>query len=120
VTIDYEFDRGRLIKSNFNEQVDLKSLTSRTQETYQLGDLIHMLQTSMTNGNQDLQKVFDTIKSSRMDSPYRHSDYIYEANIQGIAKARADCRAEMIKIVDEVRRGNFDLPTILTRRRLTK
>ncbi|MCJ1397772.1 hypothetical protein MMC11_000968 [Xylographa trunciseda] len=102
ITVEYDLGRGRLEKSDYNEPLDVKALNRHGKKKDPYADILTMVQ----NGKEkDPEIVLEEIKKAlgktKPESHY-HTDFVYPPTLQGLEKARTDCRVEMIKIVKEV------------------
>lgn len=98
----FETGQGVLKPSTFNEREEVRLLTQQAGHN-DLDDLARALEKASVSTSADFQAQARELQLTiKQKSSHHHSDYSYAATISGLMKARADCRAEMIKIVHEV------------------
>jgi hypothetical protein len=102
VTGLFETGQGVLTPSTFNEPEEVRLLTQQAGHN-DLDDLARALEKASVSTSADFQAQAKELQLTiKQKSSHYHSDYTYAPTISGLMKARADCRAEMIKIVHEV------------------
>ena len=103
VTSQFEIGQATLSRSKFDQPDEVRLLTQNTSNN-DLDDLARALEKAAVGTNADFQAQAKELQLTiKQKASHHHSDYTYAPTISGLMKARADCRAEMIKIVHEVR-----------------